>query len=156
MDDPKLDHLRQLLEQFLEADMDITASALVAASHKFKHPSDITRPVNRGPLFHEYRQRQARLRDLARKTDKNAKGKLLARLAGTEENLMLMVRRNELLIATVRSLIRTVGTTQGLKGWLTMSADYAALRKELEAMGAIPSADPLPLRPVAPSRKSEC
>lgn len=155
MDDPKLYHLRQLLEHFLEADIDITASALVAASDQFKHPSDITRPIRRGPLFHEYRERQARLRDLARKTDKNAKGKLLARLAGTEESLMLMERRNELLIATVRSLIRSVGTAQGLKGWLTMSANYTAFREELEAMGAIPSADVLPLRPDGPDRKAE-
>ena len=148
MDDPKLDHLTQLLERFLQEDIDITAPALVMASDQFKHPSDITRPVRRGPLFHQYRDRQARLREMARKTDKNAKGKLLIRLDAAEQRVAYAERRNELLVATVRGIILSVGSANGLKGWQKMSADYAALRSELDAMEAIPPADIRPIRPI--------
>ncbi len=147
MDDPKLDHLKQLLEQFLEADMDITAPALVVASDQFKHPSDITRPKLRGPLFHDYRQRQINLRELARKTDKNSKGKLIARLAGAETRVSIAEQNSELLAAAVRGLIRSVGNAQGLKGWQAMFADYVTFRDKLLAIGAIPAADVKPFKP---------
>lgn len=146
MSDPRLDALDALLSAMLQENQELTARNVVRASDGlFKHPSDLTRNTARRAVLELYQRRQAELRALAQKTDKNSKLRLTERLQRTQDRADRLERERDLLVAAFRGLIHGAGVTGGMAGWTKLFPHYSAAAEHLRLLGALPSADAVPL-----------
>lgn len=134
----------QLLEETLEVmlleNVKITARAVISRMDGvLKHPSDITRNVERGKLFNKYKDRQERIRySLKNRSGKSAQS-LATEIARLSAELQVLRSERSLLIASHRAAILAVGELGGASAWLKFFAGYNSAVEHLQEIGAIPN-----------------
>ena len=133
----------QLLEETLDAmvleNQKITARAVIARmGGVLKHPSDITRNVERDRLFTKYKERQERVRVTLQDSSGKSAQSLSAEVVNLSAELDLLRSERDLLIASHRAAILAVGELGGASAWLKFFAGYHAAVERLQAIGAVP------------------
>lgn len=119
-------------------DENITARAVVRRG-VFKHASDLTRRPERRALLEKYRARQADLRAIAQKTDKQSKSRLSARIAKQEERIRELEGQRDLLIASHRAMILAVAEMGGMPAWRRFFHEYQDAVDNLKKLQALAS-----------------
>lgn len=146
--DRGLEIFKEVLEAMLSDNANITATA--AAHHPsspYKHASDITRNPGRAALLKQYAERQAELRRLLERTNKQSRTNLTVKIADLEYKVAQLQAQRDLLIASHRSMILAVGEMGGMAAWRRFFEPWQEAINSLKAMGAMPNADVLPLVP---------
>lgn len=144
----------QLLEEILEAmlldDVDVTARGVTRrAGSPFRHASDITRVAERKRLLDSYRERQAKLRTVMERADKQSKTNLVSRIAKLEDDKSAVEAERDVLIASHKAMLLAIGEMGGMTAWKQFFTAWEATCESLSRMGALSSADvqPLPSKP---------
>ena len=142
--------LEDALEAMLLDNEDVTARGAVRRSNgAFKHASDITRPPDRRALLEAYQARQASLRSLMGKTDKQSREHLAAKLAAKDDEIARLRSERDLLIASHRAMILAVGEVGAMRSWRRLYERQKEALDRLEAIGATPAAEVVALSPKA-------
>jgi len=134
----------QILEETLEImvleNEKITARAVIARMDGvLKHPSDITRNVERRKLFNKYKDRQERIRySLKNRSGKSAQS-LATEIARLSAEVQVLRSERSLLIASHRAAILAVGELGGTSAWLKFFTGYNSAVEHLQDIGAIPN-----------------
>lgn len=142
--------LGEILEAMLLDDVDITARGVTRrAGSPFRHASDITRVAERKRLLDSYRERQAKLRTVMERADKQSKTNLVSRIAKLEDDKSTAEAERDVLIASHKAMLLAVGEMGGMTAWKQFFTAWDATRASLGRMGALPPADvhPLPSKP---------
>lgn len=150
-DDPDL---QRILEELLAHDENITARAVARHHPTLKAASSITRSPARSTLLAHYQQRQAEFRRWQRRLPHQASAKIATALADKDLRIATLESRVQLLAASHLAMIKVVGELGGFGKWAAFYEHYAAARKQLDALGALPvaSVTPLPSGPSPPKR----
>jgi len=121
---------------------DISARAAVRRlPGAFKHATDITRQTDRRGLLEEYRLRQAELRTVIEKSNKQSKTNLSAAIERKDREIEVLTRQRDLLVASHKAMILAVGEMRGMKAWQRFFTHYQEVVDELREIGAMPTAD---------------
>ena len=143
---PALDRLEEVLEAMLLANEEITARGVVRRlDGLLRHASDITRMPVRRALMERFQCRQAELRAVMEKADKQSRTNLAARLARKEEEAAELKRQRDILIASHKAMLLVVGEMGGMAGWRRFFERHQAVLEELNASGALPAVEIQPL-----------
>ncbi|MGA4212463.1 hypothetical protein ACI2UO_23515 [Ralstonia nicotianae] len=142
LDDP---HLQRILEELLADDENITARAVVRHHPTLKAASSITRSPARSALLAQYQQRQTEFRRWQRRLPHQASATTAAALADKDLRIATLENQVKLLAASHLAMIKVVGELGGFSKWAAFYEHYAAARKQLEALGALPVASVTPL-----------
>ena len=154
--DRGLARLEEVLAVLLNANANISATA--AAHHPlspYKHTSDITRNPARVALVKQYAEKQIELRRVMERADKQSKSNLTIRIADLEHKIAQMQAQRDLLIASHKAMIFAVGEMGGMAAWHRFFKSWQEVIISLRDMGAMPTADVLPLAPDGRSRKAK-
>ena len=138
--------LQEVLEAMLLDNETITARAVTRRPEcPFRHASDITRNAGRTQLLGSYKVRQAELRNLSEKTDKQSRTNLTRQIAQLEDECNVLRGQRDTLIASHRAMLLAIGEAGGMHGWARFFKDYRAAIETLRALEALPSAMILPV-----------
>lgn len=129
-----------VLEQMLLDNEDITARGVVRKG-VFKNATDITRDEARRSLLQQYQARQAVLRIIMEKADKHSKTNLSAQIAKKDEQIAVLIRQREILIASHRAMILAVGELGGMSAWRKFYEQYQDIVDEMRKLDAMPTAE---------------
>jgi hypothetical protein len=130
--------LIRILEEMLEADLNITAQAVVQRHPDLASASAITRHAGRRALLTTYIEKQRRLRVWAQRTQKTSKQNLTAKLAQQEgliEDLQDQVR---CLVESHLHLMSLVAESGGMRRLRTFYEQQRSLRARLAMSRALP------------------
>jgi hypothetical protein len=135
----------QLLEEILEAmlldNVDVTARGVTRrARSPFRHASDITRVAERKQLLDTYRGRQAKLRAVMERADKQSRTNLASRIARLEDDKSTAEAERDVLIASHKAMLLAVGEMGGMAAWRKFFGHWEAAAEDLRRMKALPSA----------------
>lgn len=140
--DEKTKRLSEALEAMLLDNEDISARGAVRRLDGiFKYPTDVTRHAERRGLLEKYRRRQAELRAVMEKANKQSKSSLSAAIERKDREIEALTRQRDLLIASHRAMILAVSEMRGMKAWQRFFEQYQAMVDELREIGAMPTAD---------------
>lgn len=136
----------QLLEEILEAmlldDIDVTARGVTRrAGSPFRHASNITRVAERKRLLDSYRERQAKLRTVMERADKQSKTNLISRIAKLEDGKSTAEAERDVLIASHKAMLLAVGEMGGMAAWRKFFEHWEAAAEDLRRLKALPSAE---------------
>ena len=138
--------IEEKLEALLLDDEGITARSVVRRMDGvLKHPSDITRNVDRRGLLERYQLKQAELRSVMERTGKASKRNTAIALAQKEAQIEELLRDRDLLVASLRAAILAVGEMGGMGAWLRFYKAHEDALERLRTLGAVPSAQVPPL-----------
>lgn len=130
------------MEAMLVDNKTITARGVVRRmGGVFRHASDLTRRPDRREKLTAYQQRQAELRALMAKADKQSKKNLVAQLSRKDAYIEELRRQRDTLIASHKAVFLAVGEMGWMKAWKRFFSGYERVLDELHAMGAMPKAD---------------
>ncbi len=133
--------LEELLEVMLLDNENISARSVTRRQESpFRHASDITRNPERTRLLDRYKLRQAELRALKEKTDKQSKTNLNHRIARLEEEKTAMLGQRDTLIASHRAMLLAVGEMGGMSAWKRFFSSWEETQEALRRMTATPTA----------------
>ena len=141
-DDPEM---RRILEDLLAKDEPITARAVARLHPKINAASSITRHPERTKLLGHYQERQAQYRRWSGRVSKQSKDVVSAALADKDLRIAELERQVALLTASHVAMIRAVGELGGFSKWAQFFENYREGRITLERLGALPSADVVPI-----------
>lgn len=151
-----LELLEEVLEGMLLDNESITARGAVRRMEgTFKHATDITRRPERRQMLEAYQQKQADLRSVMEKANKQSKTNLSAQIARKEAELATLTAQRDLLIASHKAMILAVGEMGGMKAWHRFFEAYQSTIDELQKMGAMPSDNVRELNPQGPRHKTK-
>ena len=138
----KIQALEAILQRMLNDNIRITARSVVREKDSpFKHASDITRQPDRKAVFDRYCARQAELKALIEKTDKQSRTNLQARVAHLTQEIEALKSERDLLIASHKAMLLAVGEIGGLAAWRKFFPAWENTRRQLAEMQALPGAE---------------
>jgi len=141
-----LSTLQQLLEAMLHENQDITARAVTRRQgSSFRHASDLTRNTERARLLNSYKNRQAELRALSEKTNKQSRTNLTRHIGRLEEECNESKKQRDTLIASHKAMLLAVGEIGGVRAWAKFFQHHQASVDTLRQLDALPSAVVLPM-----------
>ena len=141
-DSTNLAILEEVLEAMLFDNESITARAVVRRQGSpFKNASDITRNLKRTELLDAYKLRQAELRALKEKVDKQSKTNLLREIGRLKEDVAALEGEKATLLASHRAMLLAVGEMGGMSAWMRFFASWEQAKEELRQMDAFPTAE---------------
>jgi hypothetical protein len=136
-----------ILDAMLKENETITARAVARRLEGVDHASSITRDPWRNARLSEWQSRQADLRRMIERSDKNSKSNLAAALARKDVRIRELEERVALLTASHRAMIHAIGEMGGMRAWSRFFENYDAAQDELHRMGAMLKTDLLPVLP---------
>jgi len=139
--DDKMTKLIAALDAMLQENEDISARSVVRRlPDTFKHASDITRHAERRRELETHQERQAALRSLMEKANKQSKANLSQVIERKNREIEALIRQRDILIASHKAMILAVSEMGGRKAWLRFFERHQTCVKELEVLGAMPNA----------------
>lgn len=127
------EQLRDVLEQLLENDEDITARAAARCHPTINSASSMTRNEARRELIAEYQTRQAELRRWRGATVHRANAATAKLLAEKDRRILELEAQVQLLTSSHLAAIRAVGEMGGFSRWAEFYAHYPAAKRLLGA-----------------------
>ncbi len=138
----KLELLEFLLKGMLDDNVTITARSITRLPDSpFKHASDLTRNSDRIMLVEAYQTRQKELRALMERTDKTSRTNLQARVARLLKENEVLKEDRELLIASHKAMLLSVGEIGGMTAWRRFFPAWEEARSRLSQLQALPTAE---------------
>lgn len=132
--------LAAVLEEMLASNITITARAVTRQlASPFKNASDITRQASRHALLKQFQDRQKMVRDLAEDVDKESVTNLRLKVARLEEACASLRQSRDLLIASHKAMLLSVGEIGGMRAWAKFFPQWDQVRHSLHEMDALPS-----------------
>lgn len=133
--------LRSILDAMIEGDESISLNAVSRkAPHLFPFASSLSRRPAMARLVTEARTKQSLVRAHASKLTKSGPVSVATRLQAAEARVRILEQQNKLLVAGMRASLLAIGRVGGTAAWQEHFPTYSAAFKELNALGAIPSA----------------
>ena len=132
--------MRQVLEDLLARDEDITARAVARLHPKINAASSITRSIERSRLLETYQKRQDEFRRWRGRPGKLSAVSAASALADRDIRIAELESQVALLTASHVAMIRAVGEMGGFSMWAKFYESYSASRDQLVQIGALPEA----------------
>lgn len=132
--------MRQVLDDLLARDEDITARAVARLHPKINAASSITRSVERSRMLAQYQERQAEFRRWRGRPSKLSGVAAAGALADRDVRIAELESQVALLTASHVAMIRAVGELGGFSKWAQFYDSYSGSRDQLASMGALPEA----------------
>lgn len=132
--------MRQVLDDLLARDEDITARAVARLHPKINAASSITRSVERSRMLAQYQERQAEFRRWRGRPSKLSGLAAAGALADRDMRIAELESQVALLTASHVAMIRAVGELGGFSKWAQFYDSYSGSRDQLARMGALPEA----------------
>ena len=137
--------IEKILQYMLDLDEDITARGVIRRHSKLKAASSITRAQSRAELLKRYQEKQNELRNWQSRLTRKSKDAIAHDMAVRDLRIAALEKQVELLTASHVAMIRAVGELGGYAKWAKFFQDYQSVRDTLNVMGAMPSAEILPI-----------
>lgn len=131
--------MREILEQLLANDIEITARAVARLHPKIKAASSITRNEGRSQLLADYQMRQKEYRHWRSRAGKQSSVNVASLLAQKEQRIAELERNIQLLTSSHVALLRAVGAMGGFSKWAQFFDKYQEARNKLLELGAFPN-----------------
>lgn len=132
--------MRQVLDDLLARDEDITARAVARLHPKINAASSITRSAERSRMLAHYQERQAEFRRWRGRPSKLSGVAAAGALADRDVRIAELESQVALLTASHVAMIRAVGELGGFSKWAQFYESYSGSRDQLARMGALPEA----------------
>lgn len=132
--------MRQVLDDLLSRDEDITARAVARLHPRINAASSITRSEDRSRLLAKYQQRQADFRRWRGRPGKLSGAAAASALADRDVRIAELESQVALLTASHVAMIRAVGELGGFSKWAQFYESYRSSRDQLAHLGALPEA----------------
>lgn len=132
--------MRQVLDDLLARDEDITARAVARLHPQISAASSITRSASRRRLLAQYQQRQAEYRRWRGRPAKLSGVAAASALAERDVRIAELEAQVALLTASHLAMIRAVGELGGFSKWAQFYESYRGSRGLLVQLGALPEA----------------
>lgn len=142
--------MRQVLEDLLSRDEDITARAVARLHPRINAASSITRSKERSRLLAKYQERQAEFRRWRGRPSKLSGVAAASALADRDVRIAELESQVALLTASHVAMIRAVGELGGFSKWAQFYESYRGSRDQLAQLGALPEATVESLPPRRP------
>jgi len=136
--DLKHEELLRILEEMLEANVNITARAVAVRHPSLASASAITRQPDRRSLLATYVAKQRALREWAQRTQKTSKQNLAAQLAKKEGQIADLREQIRTLVESHLHLMSLVAESGGIRRLRTFYEQQRSLRARLALSRAIP------------------
>lgn len=133
--------MRQVLDDLLARDEDITARAVARLHPRISAASSITRSAERSRLLEQYQQRQMEFRRWRGRSGKLSGAAAAGALAERDLRITELESQVALLTASHVAMIRAVGELGGFSKWSQFYESFQASRDKLVQLGALPSAE---------------
>lgn len=132
--------MRQVLDDLLARDVDITARAVARLHPKIKAASSITRSAERSRMLAYYQERQVEFRRWRGRPSKLSGVAAASALSERDVRIAELESQVALLTASHVAMIRAVGELGGFSKWAQFYDSYSGSREQLARMGALPEA----------------
>ncbi len=132
--------MRQVLDDLLARNEDITARVVARLHPRIKAASSITRSAERSRILTQYQERQEEFRRWRGKLSKLSGTAAAGALAERDVRIAELESQVALLIASHVAMIRAVGELGGFSKWAQFYESYSASRDQLAQLGALPEA----------------
>jgi len=132
--------MRQVLDDLLSRDENITARAVARLHPWINAASSITRSTDRSRMLAEYQERQAEFRRWRGRSGKLSGVAAASRLADCHVRIAELESHVALLTASHVAMIRAVGELGGFNRWAQFYESYRSSRDQLAQLGALPEA----------------
>lgn len=132
--------MRQVLDDLLARDEDITARAVARLHPRINAASSITRSVERSQVLAQYQERQAEFRRWRGRPGKLSGIAAAGALADRDVRIAELESQVALLTASHVAMIRAVGELGGFSKWAQFYESYSSSRDQLAQLGALPEA----------------
>ena len=132
--------MRQVLDDLLARDEDITARAVARLHPRINAASSITRSVERSRMLAQYQERQAEFRRWRGRPGKLSGVAAASALADRDVRIAELESQVALLTASHVAMIRAVGELGGFSKWAQFYESYRGSRDQLAQLGALPEA----------------
>ena len=129
------EELRQVLEQLLQEDADISARSAVRRHSKLANASAIVRSPQRAMLVEEYRARQVHARSLVRRLNKLSGAEAARMIEQKDEEIARMKIQLAALIESHRLMIVAVGEVGGTRKLAELYQRHRETREALLTLG---------------------
>ncbi|MDH1659876.1 hypothetical protein N5E02_00395 [Stenotrophomonas sp. GD03777] len=133
--------MRQVLDDLLARDADITARAVARLHPRINAASSVTRSPERSRMLAQYQERQAEYRRWRGRTGKLSGASAANALADRDVRILELESQVAMLTASHVAMIRAVGELGGFSKWAQFYESYSSVRDRLEQMGAVPGAN---------------
>jgi hypothetical protein len=141
------DHeLREILEQLLDHDEDITAREVARRHPTLRAASSITRSEGRRTMLLTYQREQRRLRQWSERNRKSGGDSIERALVGRDKRIAELEAQVEILIGSHVAMLRAVGELGGFNTWSRFFESSAAARAVLTDLDAMPNSEVIPIR----------
>lgn len=135
------DVVKEILEDLISIDQDITAREVARRHPSLKAASSITRDPARRAMLTEYQQRQKELRQWSARTQKTSAASVERILADRDALIAALERQLDVLVASHVAMLRAVGEMGGFNQWARFFEKTSCVRTMLTAMGAMPTGE---------------
>lgn len=138
-----LDAIARILDDMLDAGVEVSARELARRHPTIKSASSFTRIAERRAILDRYRLDQQRIQRVASNSSKQSRSSLANQLAEKELKIEDLQRQVDLLQASHVAMLRALGEMGGFGVWAKFFEESEPLRRKLQQMGALPQADVL-------------
>lgn len=138
-----LDAIAKILDDMLDAGVEVSARELARRHPTIKSASSFTRIAERRAILDRYRLDQERIQRVANSSSKQSRSSLTKQLVDKELKIEDLQRQVDLLQASHVAMLRSLGEMGGFGVWAKFFEESGPLRKKLQQMGALPHADVL-------------
>jgi hypothetical protein len=135
--------IEKIVEDLLDAGVEVSARELARRHPTIKSASSFTRIAERRAILDRYRLDQLRIQRVASTSNKQSRCSLGKQLAEKELKIENLQRQVDLLQASHVAMLRALGEMGGFGIWAKFFEESEPLRKKLQQMGALPQADVL-------------
>jgi hypothetical protein len=132
--------MREILENMLARDENITARAVARLHPRISAASSITRSAERSEMLARYQERQAEFRRWRGRPSKLSGTAAAGALAERDLRIAELESQVALLTASHLAMIRAVGELGGFSKWAQFYESYSVSRARLAQLGALPEA----------------
>lgn len=140
-----LDHsIEETCQSLVDADREVTAREV--ARRVGISPSSITRDPIRKAIVEAAQAKQTELRTWRKRQAKQSRDRDAESLAEKDLRIAELEQCIELLTASHKAMILAIGEFGGMAGWQRFFPHWQQVEEMLRDMGAMPSADVLPIR----------
>lgn len=141
----KLKELESILQRMLNDNETITARAVAReVSSPFRHASDLTRQPERKNMLDRYKLRQAEMRALVEKTDRQSRTNLQIKNSRLLQEVESLRAERDLLVASHKAMLLAVGEIGGMAAWRKFFPLWSETKEKLVEMKALPTAEVVP------------
>lgn len=130
--------MKNILEELLANDVNITARAVARLHPTLKAASSITRNEARTKLLAEYQERQREYRRWQGRVGKRSTADTVAALAQKDQRIAQLESNVRLLTASHVAMLRAVGAMGGFSKWAQFFTNHQEVRNKLAELGAMP------------------